>query len=215
MSEEISKLQAVVEQLPVENEKLRASNRRWMGIAGTDDLKGLPNKVCSSTVFQPPIIAQANETRKSCICIIKAPGKLGDINMRFGRIGGDEIVKGVATFLKEAMKEGEKIVHVDGANFIILMPDAGDESGKRRTRQLRARSVSRRFSCGENAVGLTLSLGTVLIEPEPASGKLEAKAVGGKNLTAIECGSGPGKAAAGRPKGRRRQAHFLGREISV
>lgn len=178
MSEDISELQAEVEQLRVENEKLRASNRRWMRIAGTDDLTGLPNKVCFSTVFLPPIIAQANETGKSFICIIIAPDKLGDINMRFGRIGGDEIVKGVATFLKETIEEGEKIVHVDGANFIILMPDAGDDSGKRRTRQLRARSVSRRFSCGEDAVGLTLSIGTVLVDPEPASGKLEAKAVG-------------------------------------
>ena len=98
--------------------------------------------------------------------------------MRFGRVGGDEIVKGVATFLKETLEEGEKIAHVDGANFIILMPDAGDDSGKRRTRQLRARSVSRRFSCGEDAVGLTLSIGTVLVDPDPASRKLEAKAVG-------------------------------------
>jgi two-component system cell cycle response regulator len=178
MSEDISELQAEVEQLRVENEKLRASNRRWMRIAGTDDLTGLPNKVCFSTVFLPPIIAQANETGKSFICIIIAPDKLGDINMRFGRIGGDEIVKGVATFLKETIEEGEKIVHVDGANFIILMPDAGDDSGKRRTRQLRARSVSRRFSCGEDAVGLTLSIGTVLVDPEPASGQLEVKAVG-------------------------------------
>jgi len=178
MSEQISKLQAEVEQLRAENEKLRASNRRWMRIAGTDDLTGLPNKVCFSTVFLPPIIAQANETGKSFICIIIAPDKLGDINMRFGRVGGDEIVKGVATFLKETLEEGEKIVHVDGANFIILMPDAGDDSGKRRTRQLRARSVSRRFSCGEDAVGLTLSIGTVLVDPEPASGQLEIKAVG-------------------------------------
>lgn len=178
MSEQISKLQAEVEQLRAENEKLRASNRRWMRIAGTDDLTGLPNKVCFSTVFLPPIIAQANETGKSFICIILAPDKLGDINMRFGRVGGDEIVKGVATFLKETLEEGEKIVHVDGANFIILMPDAGDDSGKRRTRQLRARSVSRRFSCGEDAVGLTLSIGTVLVDPEPASGQLEVKAVG-------------------------------------
>jgi len=178
MSEQISKLQAEVEQLRAENEKLRASNRRWMRIAGTDDLTGLPNKVCFSTVFLPPIIAQANEMGKSFICIIIAPDKLGDINMRFGRVGGDEIVKGVATFLKETLEEGEKIVHVDGANFIILMPDAGDDSGKRRTRQLRARSVSRRFSCGEDAVGLTLSIGTVLVDPEPASGQLEVKAVG-------------------------------------
>ena len=108
MSEEIRELQAEVEQLRVENEKLRASNRRWMRIAGTDDLPGLPNKVCFSTVFLPPIIAQANETGKSFICTIKATGKLGDIHMRFGRIGADEIVKGVATFSKEAMKEGEK-----------------------------------------------------------------------------------------------------------
>ena len=38
-------LQAEIARLKDENEKLRASNRRWIRIAGTDSLMKLPNKV--------------------------------------------------------------------------------------------------------------------------------------------------------------------------
>ena len=40
MSEKLSDLNAEVERLRVENDKLRSSNRRWTRIAGMDDLTG-------------------------------------------------------------------------------------------------------------------------------------------------------------------------------
>lgn len=177
MSEKLNELHVEVERLREENEKLRASNRRWMRIAGTDDLTGLPNKICFSTVFLPPLVVRANDQGEGFFCMMVAPDKLGDINIRFGRIGGDQVVKSVAVFLKENLEEGEKIVHVDGANFIILCSNVGEDACKRRTRQLRARSVSRRFSCGEDSVALSLSIGMVEVAPDPSGEKLEAKVV--------------------------------------
>ena len=40
MNENLSELNAEVERLREENDKLSYSNRRWMRIAGTDDLTG-------------------------------------------------------------------------------------------------------------------------------------------------------------------------------
>jgi two-component system cell cycle response regulator len=181
MSESPDQLRVEIERLQQENEKLRASNRRWMRIAGTDDLTGLPNKVYFSTVILPQFISQASADGEGFVCVMVAPDKLGEINLRFGRNGGDQVVKEVAAFLKENMESDERIVHIDGANFIVMMPRADNAVCKKRTRQLRARAVSRRFSCGEESVVLTLSMGTVVL-PAELGGDVQAKDVGSEVL---------------------------------
>jgi GGDEF domain-containing protein len=63
-----------------------------MRIAGTDDLTALPNKVFFSTALLPQAISQSNAEGHPLVCIMLAPDNLGDINKRFGRKGGDQIV---------------------------------------------------------------------------------------------------------------------------
>ncbi|MFT5087653.1 MAG: diguanylate cyclase (GGDEF)-like protein [Planctomycetota bacterium] len=164
-SDTSEQLRVEIVRLQKENEKLRASNRRWMRIAGTDDLTGLPNKIYFTTALLPQVVSQANASGQSFVCVMVAPDKLGDINQRFGREGGDQVVEGLAAFLRENIETDEKIVHFDGSNFVIIIPDATDDDRKRRTRQIRARVVSRHFECGGEAVTLTLSMGTVIRGP--------------------------------------------------
>ena len=52
-SQDLNELQAEIVRLKAENEKLKASNRRWMRIAGTDTLTGLRNKVFFTTALLP------------------------------------------------------------------------------------------------------------------------------------------------------------------
>ena len=157
----VAKLQAEVAKLKEENQKLRASNRRWMRIAGTDSLSGLPNKVYFTTALLPQALAQSTTDGLPLGCIMMAPDNLGEYNKKFGRKGGDELVKGVASFLNENVEEEEKLIHVDGANFILMVP-GGDLIGtKRRSLTLRARVLNRQFECGGSQVPITLSLGVV------------------------------------------------------
>ena len=170
-------LRAEIARLQKENEKLRASNRRWMRIAGTDDLTGLPNKVYFTTALLPQVVSQANASGQSFVCVMVAPDKLVDINQRFGREGGDQVVEGLAAFLRENMEDDEKIVHFDGSNFVVIIPDGTDDDRKRRTRQIRARVVSRHFECGGEAVTLTLSMGTVIRKPNPPGTEANTKEI--------------------------------------
>ena len=173
----VSQLQAEITRLKRENEKLRASNRRWMRIAGTDDLTGLPNRVFFTTALLPQQISQANAEMVSFACLILAPDQLSEINQRFGREGGDEIVEGVANFLKDNLESGERLVHFDGANFVILIPEATLADAKRRALGLRARMVSRSFQCGDEGVNLTMSIGSVARSPGPPGASINTKEV--------------------------------------
>ena len=157
----VAKLQGEIAKLKEESQKLRASNRRWMRIAGTDSLSGLPNKVYFTTALLPQALAQSTTDGLPLGCIMMAPDNLGEYNKKFGRKGGDELVKGVASFLNENVEEEEKLIHVDGANFILMVP-GGDLIGtKRRSLTLRARVLNRQFECGGSQVPITLSLGVV------------------------------------------------------
>ena len=52
-SADVDQLQAEMTRLKQGNDKSRASNLRWIRIAGTDDLTALPNKVFFCTVLLP------------------------------------------------------------------------------------------------------------------------------------------------------------------
>ena len=55
------------------------------------------------------------------------------------------------------------------------IPDGSDDDRKRRTRQIRARVVSRHFECGGEVVTLTLSMGTVIRPPNPPGTEANTK----------------------------------------
>lgn len=161
----VGKLQAEIARLKDENQKLKANNRRWMRIAGTDSLTGLPNKVYFTTALLPQAITHANEENEHVGCVMLAPDNLGEINKKFGRAGGDDIVVEVAKFLQENVEEGEKVVHIDGANFVLIIPDADPSRAKRRSLTLRARVLNAQFVCTGTPISITLSLGVVSRAP--------------------------------------------------
>ena len=176
-SEDLERLQTEFDRLERENEKLRISNRRWIRIAGTDDLTGLPNKVFFSTALLPQIISSANAEGQGLVCIMVAPDKLGDINQKYGSEGGDQIVNGLSEYLKENVEVDEKLAHIDGANFVVIVPKGDQAQAKRRTRQIRAQVVSRHFECGGEAVRLTLSMGVIIQPAEPQGAGTKVKEV--------------------------------------
>jgi diguanylate cyclase (GGDEF)-like protein len=176
-SEDLERLQTKIDRLERENEKLRISHRRWMRNAGTDGLTGLPNKVFFSTALLPQIISSAIAEGRGFVCIMVAPDKLGDINQKYGREGGDQIVNGLFEYLKENVEADEKLVHIDGANFVVIVPKGDQAQAKRRTRQIRAQVVSRHFECGGEAVTLTLSMGVTIQPAEPQGAVTNVKEV--------------------------------------
>ena len=174
-TEDVQELQAEVTRLKAENQKLKASNRRWMRIAGTDETTGLPNKVFFSTALLPQMISKANADGDFIGCIMIAPDGLGEINEKYGRKGGDFIVTGVSEFLKANVEFDERLVHIDGANFVILLPEGDLQRVRRKGLALRAKITNRTFDFEKSTISLTLSMGGVARGPDSDGGKVNAK----------------------------------------
>ena len=161
----VGELEAEIARLKEENSRLKASNRRWMRIAGTEDLTGLPNKVYFSTALFPQLVSSANAEGNALSCIMLAPDGLGEVNQKFGRKGGDQLIKAVAEFMKKNLDKSERLVHSDGSNFIIVMPKTDRDRAKRRSLTLRAKIVTQRFEVEGKPMSLTLSMGIVSRAP--------------------------------------------------
>ena len=173
----VAQLQTELKRLKDENQKLRATNRRWMRIAGTNALTGLTNRAFFTTALLPNAIGQANAASQPLGCVMIAPDNIGEYNQKFGRTGGDELVKGLAQFLSENVEGDEKLVHVDGANFVLMIPQADLAKAKRRSLLLRAGALNRQFACSGTQVSLTLSLGIVSRAPPQEGADLNVKDV--------------------------------------
>ena len=63
--------------------------------------------------------------------------------------------------MKQNLDKGERLVHSDGSNFIIVMPKSDRDRAKRRSLTLRAKIVSQRFEIDGKPMSLTLSMGIV------------------------------------------------------
>ena len=75
------------------------------------------------------------------------------------------------------MEANEKLVHIDGANFVVIVPKGDQAQAKRRTRQIRAQVVSRHFECGGEVFRLTLSRGAIIQPAEPQGAGTKVKEV--------------------------------------
>jgi GGDEF domain-containing protein len=73
-----------------------------------------------------------------------AADTLGDINQRHGRTAGDQVIKGLAEYLKAILGEDEKLGHIDGTNFAVVM-HADLEEATNRARKWRTQIRSRPF----------------------------------------------------------------------
>lgn len=158
MQERIDALEQENARLRLEAERLREENRRWARMASTDDLTGLPNRISFLRAIVPSEIRRALSEDKPISFLLMAADTLGDINQKYGRTAGDQVIKGLAEYLKAILGEDEKLGHLDGTNFAVTM-HADLEEATNRARKWRTQIKSRPFPCGDGTEQITVSVG--------------------------------------------------------
>lgn len=158
MQERISALEQENARLRQDIERLREENRKWARLAGTDNLTGLPNRISFLRAIVPNEIRKALSEGKPISFVMLAADTLGEINQKYGRSGGDQVIKGLATYLKGILGEDEKLGHLDGTNFAIVL-HAELEEAHNSARKWRTQIHSRPFECGDESVQIRVSVG--------------------------------------------------------
>ena len=161
----VPQLEKEVQDLSREVKRLRSENRRWAKLAGTDSLTGLPNRISFFRVFLPQTLHLSVREARPVGLILMSPDSLGDVNEKYGREAGDEVVKGLGHLIQSLVGDEGKRGHVDGANFILMMYPGELEAVRGRANMVRARVRTHKFPCAESTAQITLSSGVVSVEP--------------------------------------------------
>ena len=140
-------------------EQLDQEAKRWMRLAGISELTGLPNRVMLSRVLLPGIFKQTAAKRQPLGCIFLSPEGLAQINGKLGRPLGDELLKEFTKCLQKQVRNGERLAHLEGVNFAILIPGVAVHQLKKRAEVIHKELTSRRFDVNGNALSLSVSVG--------------------------------------------------------
>ena len=178
MTQRLQALETENRNLKQEVERLKGENRRWARLAGTDTLTGLPNKISFMRALVPQTLQRAAKEQKSIGFILMAADNLGPINETYGRSAGDQVLKGMATLLQAILGGADRLGHIDGTYFAVVLFPADLEATRSRANMLRARIRTHGFACADTTAQMTVSAGIAAFEPsQNMDGKTETEHV--------------------------------------
>ena len=76
------------------------------------------------------------------------------------------------------MEFDERVIHIGGANFFIIQPEANLQRTGRKGLALRANISNRTFEIDKDSVALTLSMGGVVWSNGPTGNQITTKEIG-------------------------------------
>ena len=210
-AQRIRELEAENLSLRQEAERLKAENRRWARMAGTDALTGLPNKISFMRALVPQTIQRAMAEGNPIGFILLSADDLGPVNETYGREAGDQILKGLGDLLQPLLGEEGRLGHIDGSHFAVVLYPADLDTVRGRANMLRARVRAHKFLCADTIAQITVSAGIASVEPNAASdGRILtedvfrllnqslylAKKAGGNRIEVVQDEKGKGKEAS-------------------
>ncbi|MCC7265529.1 MAG: GGDEF domain-containing protein [Candidatus Latescibacteria bacterium] len=178
LKQRVQELEAEVQQLRQEAERLRLMNQRWAQLAGTDSLTGLPNKISFMRALAPQDIQHARTQGEAIGFMLLSGDNLGPINETKGRDAGDQVLRGLAEFLRSALKGEERLGHLDGSHYAVVLYPADLAQVRNRAEGLRLEVAAHAFACADTEVRITASFGitsvdsNIISEPRSAAEKV-------------------------------------------
>lgn len=158
--DELAILQAVAGQLAVALQNLQ-SRKMLKELAIRDPLTGLYNRRFLDEVIGQEVAAARRYHRPLALLYVDVDG-FRAVNNAYGHQMGDEILRRVAGFLQENVREADYVFRVGGDEFLILLPETdGEATGI-------AERLKRGIKQALEDVGLPLglSIGVAMWDPE-------------------------------------------------
>lgn len=87
-----------------------------------------------------------------------------DVNDKYGRRIGDEVLKVLAKILEETLRKSDILTRWGGEEFVVLMPDSEADGGRRAMEKALNEFSTRRFGTNGEEMGMTFSAGVAQIQ---------------------------------------------------
>lgn len=141
--------------------KLIRIQEKLHSLATTDPLTGLLNRRALENRYIEDIEQAAGSNVKISLILVDLDG-LKKVNHRFGHMGGDALICGVADLLQMIVQDANAYVaRWGGQEFAIIIPQTGLKKATRIGRVIRARIEELQIEFGPNILQTTASIGVV------------------------------------------------------
>jgi diguanylate cyclase (GGDEF)-like protein/PAS domain S-box-containing protein len=94
------------------------------------------------------------------------------INDNLGHSGGDEVLRGVGTLLRERLRDGDLLARLGGDEFAVILPQISEQDARSLANELRDRLRQHPFFVGGKRLIVSASVGVALFEEGLDAGDL-------------------------------------------
>jgi two-component system cell cycle response regulator len=127
-------------------------------LAYHDELTGLPNRRFALRQLHALLSRARRHDQDVSVLIIDAD-RFKDLNDRYGHQAGDEVLRALATRLRERLREEDIVARFGGEEFLVILPDTDASGAAALAEDLRGAVAAQRFSIGRLALEMTVSAG--------------------------------------------------------
>jgi len=139
-------------------DKLRKSNQMLFELSNTDPLTGLNNRrSMMETLGKELERSQRNNAPLSLVMLDVDFFK--KINDSFGHQHGDDVLKGLADLLQQALRQYDTAARFGGEEFALILPGANLDEALKVSERLRRQVEAHRFQLGDKTHSATISIG--------------------------------------------------------
>lgn len=85
------------------------------------------------------------------------------INDTFGHAAGDEVIREIGNIIKTNFRRTDIVGRIGGDEFAVLLKNTSLQDAKKAAEQLRETVAGKKIVCGEQEIGLTVSIGAAAI----------------------------------------------------
>lgn len=130
-------------------------------LARLDPLTGLPNRIALAEQLTEAIRNADRTHSRLAVAYIDLDG-LGVANLRFGREGGDQIIRETARRISDMAAPGTIVTRIGGDEFVLVVSSADADEAGERIREL-IRQLARPIELDSGRTRLTASAGMTLL----------------------------------------------------
>jgi diguanylate cyclase (GGDEF)-like protein len=149
----------VQQQLEEKTDELRRTNRLLARLAITDGLTQLYNRRHFDEILYKEIKRFNRRKYTSLALMLIDIDHFKQMNDRYGHLAGDNVLRELATILKQEVRETDTVARYGGEEFAVIMPDTHIDGAAYKADLLRQRVQTVEIRGVEPPIRITISIG--------------------------------------------------------
>ena len=146
------------QEVKARTKELEEANRKLDVISRTDELTALPNRRDMLRTIDNEI-QRVSRTRKPFCFIFIDIDHFKNVNDTYGHACGDEVLKHVASTIRNLLRKYDVLARYGGEEFLTLLPETDLEGAKTVAERFRKTIEESNVIFGKNTIKVTITLG--------------------------------------------------------